>query len=272
MNLGYEDYSGCGPVHVLAGVCSFFGAFIIGPRIGKFGFKSNIPQDEEELVGHSVPLTGIGGLILVTGFLAFNGAAIGKMSEPGYEDIIARVIINTILGGSGGSLIMQMACKFGVLGKPVWSFTHTLNAGLAGMVSVCAGADKFPMWGSTLSGILAALVYLTLHKLMIYMKVDDPLDTVAVHFGGGLCGLVSASFFQEEGIVFGASSTSAMVNLLQRLVYRMIGVVAIIVWSTVGSCIVFGLLKYFGKLRVSEEQELRGMLFFVCLSCLNSTQ
>ena len=55
MNLGYKDYSGDGPVHVLAGVCSFFGAYFIGPRIGKFEHSSQ--QGKEELVGHSVPVS-----------------------------------------------------------------------------------------------------------------------------------------------------------------------------------------------------------------------
>ena len=81
-------------------------------------------------------LTGIGGLILIAGFLAFNGAALGKMSDVDNEDTIARVIINTILGGSGGSIAMLVISKLGLIGQPTWSFTHTLNSGLAGMVRI----------------------------------------------------------------------------------------------------------------------------------------
>ena len=35
----------------------------------------------------------------------------------------------------------------------------------------------------------------------------------------------------------------------------------IILWSTMWSCCMFGLLKLFGKLRVTEEQELKGETF-----------
>jgi hypothetical protein len=73
-------------------------------------------------------------MILIAGFLAFNGGSIGSMSKPGDQFVIARVIINTVLGGSGGSIVMLGMCKLGLGGKSAWSFSLTLNAALAGMV------------------------------------------------------------------------------------------------------------------------------------------
>lgn len=84
----------------------------------------------------SPQLTGIGGMILIAGFLAFNGGSAGSMSKPGDRFIIARAVINTVLGGSGGSIVMLGMCKLGLCGKSAWSFSLTLNAALAGMVSI----------------------------------------------------------------------------------------------------------------------------------------
>ncbi|XP_021933567.1 putative ammonium transporter 1 [Zootermopsis nevadensis] len=251
--LGYVDYSGCGPIHLIGGVCSFYGAFFLGPRIGRFAKKFN-NSEKEELVGHSVPLTGIGGLILITGFLAFNAGSIGSMSKPGDHIVIARVITNTVLGGSGGSLVMLAMCKLGLGVKSAWSFSHTLNAALAGMVSVCAGADVMRMWASFLSGALTAPIYLGIHHIMIWIEVDDPLDAVAVHFGGGFWGLISASLFGLGGIVYGAGNEAG-----SMLWHRIVGASVIILWGSVWSCVMFGLLKWCGKLRVTEEQELEGL-------------
>lgn len=49
--LGYVDFSGSGPIHVLGGVCSFCAAVFLGPRLGRFGAR------REEIVGHSVPVS-----------------------------------------------------------------------------------------------------------------------------------------------------------------------------------------------------------------------
>jgi ammonia channel protein AmtB len=84
----------------------------------------------------SPQLTGIGGMILIAGFLAFNGGSAGSMSRPGDRFIIARAVINTVLGGSGASIVMLGICKLGLCGKSAWSFSLTLNAALAGMVSI----------------------------------------------------------------------------------------------------------------------------------------
>lgn len=250
--MGYIDFSGCGPVHLLGGVCSFFGAWFLGPRIGRFGSKYD--SDKEEIVGHSIPLVGIGGMILIAGFLSFNGGSLGTMTNPGDGDIIARVISNTILGGTGGSIAVLSVTKLGLFGPSCWSFTHTLNAALIGMVSVCAGVNNMAMWAAFLCGVTAAPVYMLIHFLMIRFKVDDPLDAVAVHFGGGLWGLIAACIFDNNGLILGKGHESAMI-----LAHRLIGAVTIIAWGSAASCIMFGALKCLGKLRVTEEEEIKGL-------------
>jgi Amt family ammonium transporter len=81
-----------------------------------------------------VQLVGIGALFLIVGFMSFNGGSQGSMTNPGDGEIISRVITNTVLGGSGGSLVILFASKFGLFGSPVWSFSLTVNAALTGMV------------------------------------------------------------------------------------------------------------------------------------------
>lgn len=80
--------------------------------------------------------------------------------------------------------------------------------------------------------------------------MDDPLDAVAVHMGGGLWGLVSVALFQDGGIVFGGDP--------MILAWNMVGALAIIGWSG-GICVImFGIMRLSGLLRVPPELEMQG--------------
>ena len=67
----FEDFAGSGVVHIFAATCALIGCYIIGPRTGRFS------KDEpcSEIQRHSLPLTALGGFILMFGFLAFNGGS-----------------------------------------------------------------------------------------------------------------------------------------------------------------------------------------------------
>uniref|UniRef100_A0A1B6DZN8 Ammonium transporter n=1 Tax=Clastoptera arizonana TaxID=38151 RepID=A0A1B6DZN8_9HEMI len=248
-NLGFRDFAGSGIVHLLAGTCSFVGAFFMGPRIGRFENGRIVDKP-----GHSIPLVGIGGLLLISGFLAFNGGSIGHISIPGDGDIVARCVTNTIIAGSGAAIVILFLCKSGIVGAPSWAFTITLNATLAGIVSVCAGADVFTTVGSLLSGIGACFIFVGIRYFVFFLKVDDPLDAVAVHFGGGFWGLISRPLFRREGLMYGGGNPAGL-----ELVNNLIGLVAIVAWAAGTSILLFGSLKLIGKLRVKEEDELEGL-------------
>lgn len=66
-----------------------------------------------------------------------------------------------------------------------WSLSRIINGCLAGMVSICAGCDGYYPWMSALVGSIAGLIYIILSLLMVRLKIDDPLDAVAVHAGSG---------------------------------------------------------------------------------------
>ena len=84
-----------------------------------------------------MPLAGLGGFILIFGFLAFNGGSQGSISAADDGSVVALAIVNTILGASTGGLAVLFINKF-LFSQP-WSFLMTLNGALAGMVALCAG-------------------------------------------------------------------------------------------------------------------------------------
>ena len=106
-----------------------------------------------------------------------------SISNPGDADVVGLAIVNTIIGGCGGGLTVLFFNKF-CLGK-AWSYLLTLNGALTGMVAQCAGCDTFMPWAALLVGCFGGLAYIGTHSLMLKLKLDDPLDAVAVHGGGG---------------------------------------------------------------------------------------
>ena len=73
--------------------------------------------------------------------------------------------------------------EYGNDGK--WSFLLTLNGVLAGMVAQCAGCDEYAPWGALIVGSFGGLAFIACHIGMLICKLDDPLDAVGVHGGGG---------------------------------------------------------------------------------------
>jgi len=245
----FNDFGGSGTVHLTGGVISLVAAFMIGPRIGRFD-EDGKPQD---LLGHSVPFAGLGCFILLFGFFAFNGGSQGGIGD-GDGPFVAVAVVNTIVAGSFGGLTTMATCRFTKLsGK--WSFLFTINGGLCGMVSVCAGCNMMAPWGSALTGLVAGLIYIAVSILMLKAKIDDPLDAVAVHGGGGLWGLIAATLFNKEtGVFLKADSLSGMLFL-----WNLMGGCIIIIWSLSWSFAIFILLRYTKLLRVPAHIEIGGM-------------
>ena len=102
---------------------------------------------------------------------------------------VGIAIVNTIIGGCGGGLTVLFLFKFALKGTwgndGKWSFLLTLNGVLTGMVAQCAGCDEFAPWGALIVGMFGGAAFILIHTAMLKCRMDDPLDAVAVHGGGG---------------------------------------------------------------------------------------
>jgi len=264
VDLGYNDFAGSGIVHLLGGVCALVGCFFIGPRRGRFT-KDGTPID---MPGHSVPLAALGGFILLFGFLAFNGGSQLAIVNEGDAAAVGLAIVNTIIGGCGGGLTVLFLFKFilkGTWGNDgKWSLLLTLNGVLTGMVAQCAGCDEYAPWGALIVGMFGGVAFIAIHTAMLKCRLDDPLDAVAVHGGGGMVGVLLVPWFSivdggDEGIdqggIFWYGGHS---HAWKRFGINIAALLAITVWSLLWSVLIFGSLKYFDLLRIDTDTEFKG--------------
>jgi len=248
---GYTDFAGSGVVHLTGGTCALVGAFFMGPRLGRFD-NDGKPID---IPGHSVPLAGLGGFILLFGFLAFNGGSQLSISSPGDAEIVGLAIVNTIIGGSCGGLSVLLIARMTCIKDQKWSYLLTLNGALTGMVSQCAGCNIYEPWAAFVIGSLAGPVFIGVRQAIIKLKIDDPLDAVGVHAGGGILGVLLAPFFKQGSGIFW---DGLYVDPWETLGINIAGVLTIILWAGFWSCALFGSLKAAGMLRIDSETEFKG--------------
>ena len=129
----------------------------------------------------------------------------------------------------------------------------TLNAALAGLVAITAGCDMVSPAGAAIIGIVAGLLLpISVGFFDNVLKIDDPVGAISVH---GVCGaigtLLTGLLAVDGGLFYGGGIHFFLIQCL--------GVAATAVWAAVTITIVFLILKHTIGLRVSVEEELKGL-------------
>jgi len=248
---GYYDFAGSGVVHHLGGVCALMGAIFLGPRIGRFDDPKK--PISENIPGHSVSLAALGAFILFFGFFSFNGATNGSISTEDDRNVVCLAVVNTIIGGMSSGFTTLLAFRATYHKK--WSLLSTINGALCGMIATCAFCNVAEPWTTFIVGIFASACYIFIHKTMIWFRIDDPLDAVAVHSGGGMCGVLAAPFVIGTGGVF---DPDAQVTAMHQIWSQLVGLLLITAWSASTCSLVFFMLKLNNSLRLPREVELAG--------------
>lgn len=204
--------------------------------------------------GHTVPQAALGGFILFFGFLAFNGGSQAAIASAGDADTVALAIVNTVIGGAAGAITAMIIKRLGYADK-YWSLLFTINGGLTGMVALCAGCNVVHPYAAFVIGIIAGIAYVAWSTLVVKLKIDDPLDAVAVHLGGGIWGVLSAPIFNKDsGILYDGGLLS-----FRGFGWNLLGVIVIMIWSGSLAFILFLAMNLIGVLRVDKDIELKGL-------------
>jgi len=240
------DFAGSTVVHSVGGWISLAGAMLIGPRLGKYapdGMSRAIP-------GHNLPLVALGVFILWFGWFGFNPGS--TTTATGNIGLIA---VTTNLAGCAAALT-AMLTTWMRYGKP--DVSMSLNGVLAGLVAITAGCANVSPMGAIIIGLCAGiLVVLSVEFVDKVLKIDDPVGAISVHgvcgsFGTLMVGLfASPDFGGGAGLLYGGG--------LAQFISQAIGVGAVFLWAFGAGYISFLLLKITTGIRVTEEEELKGL-------------
>jgi len=246
---GFHDAIASGVVHGVAGAFAFGVVLNLGPRIGKYT-KDGLTR---QFRGHNTHLTLMGLMLIFTGFYGFYAACllITSTSFPGWLNIygspttlgtIAMVITIGFAGGFTGGW-------FGSKGDPFW----TLSGGLAGVISVSAGADVYhPMLAYLLSFSGALVAVWSGNYIERKLRVDDAVGAVAVHGVAGFYGVLLVG-------IFAGGYPTGVNNVQSSLGGQLVGILAFIPLAFLPGYGVSWVLKKMNLLRVPPEVELEGL-------------
>src|SRR3990172_6099639 len=246
---GFHDSIASLVVHGVAGAFTLGVLLNLGPRIGKYDREGRARTFRP----HNTHMTLMGLMLIFTGFYGFYAACLVIQSTifPGWLNIylspttLGSIAMVITIGFAGGFTGGWFASK----GDPFW----TLSGGLAGVISVSAGAD---IYHPSLAYILAAsggmLAVWSGNWIERKLRVDDAVGAVAVH---GVCGFYGVFLV---GIFAGGFPTGVN-NVETSFGGQLTGMMAFFPLALLPGYIASCLLKKANLLRVPAEVELEGL-------------
>ncbi|MGY2339964.1 ammonium transporter [Pseudomonas sp. SDO5532_S415] len=229
---GFHDFAGSVVVHAMGGWLALAAVLLLGPRNGRYR--------EGRLVAFapsSIPFLALGSWILIVGWFGFN-----VMSAQTLQGVSGLVAVNSLMAMVGGTVAAL------IVGRNDPGFLH--NGPLAGLVAICAGSDLMHPVGALVTGAIAGALFVwCFTAAQVKWRIDDVLGVWPLH---GLCGVwggIACGIFGQ-----GALGGLGGVSLISQLIGTALGVVV----ALVGGFAVYGAIKAFHGLRLSQEEEYYG--------------
>ena len=248
--MGFHDYAGSTAIHMVGGIAALIGAMFLGPRIGKYVVDKKTGKKKAKAIpGHSLTLGALGVFILWFGWYGFNGAAAKDV------DTLASIFLTTTLSPAVATCV-TMIFTWIKDGKP--DVSMSLNASLAGLVAITAPCDCVNALGSIIIGAVSGILVVVVVELLDKkLHIDDPVGAVGVHMANGIWGTLAVGLFSTgydgvgKGLFYGGG--------FKQLGIQFVGFASVAAWTVVTMVVVFALIKKTNGLRVSAEEEIKGL-------------
>jgi len=244
---GFIDFAGSSIVHSVGAWAGLVGAYLLGPRIGKF-----VNGRAQAMPGHNMAIATLGALILWIGWYGFNPG-----SQLAMDQWVPYVAVTTTLAAAGGAIGATVITTI-KSGKP--DLTMIINGILAGLVSVTAGCGNLTMSGAWLAGLVGGGIVVYSVAALDSLRIDDPVGAFSVHGVCGIWGTVVVGLWGYDIQGTGAGLGLFTGGGVGQLWIQIVGCIAYAVWTVVTCYVTWKVIgAAFGGIRVTEEQEKIGL-------------
>src|SRR5947199_1593694 len=233
---------------------AFIGAWLLGPRIGKFNRDGSI----NAIPGHNIPMAVLGTFVLAFGWFGFNPGS----TLAGTDLRISVIAVNTMLASASGAVIAAFYMK---LKTDKWDPGMMANGMLAGLVAITAPCAFVTATSAVIIGAIAGLLVIWAYFFIDNkLKIDDPVGAIAVHGVNGFWGVLSLGLFADGSYGDGWNGVPGTVKGLfygdaSQFFAELIGGLTCFVFVFVVMYIFFKICKATIGLRSSEADEVGGL-------------
>ena len=244
----FIDLAGSSIVHAVGGWAALVGAYMVGPRLGKY-----VKGKVEAIPGHNKVLATLGVMALWFGWFGFNGGS--QLAWGGDNTVTATtIVLLTNLSAAAGA-VGALFTTWVWYGKP--DIVQTLNGALAGLVSITAGAANMDPYGAFFAGLIGGIIVVfAIEFIEKKLKIDDAIGASSVHGVVGVWGTLVIGLWgidPKGGIgLFNGGGTD-------QLISQLIGALAYTFWAAILAFVFFYILKISIGLRVTKEEEIEGL-------------
>ncbi|MEM9008120.1 MAG: ammonium transporter [Cyanobacteria bacterium P01_F01_bin.86] len=251
---GFWDFAGSTVVHAVGGWAALTGAYVLGPRRGRYdGTKPGA------IPGHNLAIATLGAMILWLGWFGFNPGST-MAADPA---AISRIILTTNIAAASGA-VGAAGTSWIVLTKP--DLSMIINGVLAGLVSITA-ACAFVSPGSAVAiGLVGGIIAVFAANFFDWLKIDDPVGAIPVHLVAGIWGTLAVGLFSVGPDVnpWHGTATGPPLGLLlggdfHQLGIQLLGTIIVSLFAGVASLLAWLLIEYSFGLRVSSNAEAVGL-------------
>ena len=234
-SVGFADFAGSTVVHSVGGWAALVGAYLLGPREGKYledGTMTGIPP-------HNMSIATLGGLILWIGWFGFNPG-----SELEVNLNVPYIAVTTNLAAAAGAIAATVTVwlRFGLP-----DLSMIINGVLAGLVAITASCDGVSYLGAVIIGAVAGIIVVFSVTLFDRLKIDDPVGAISVHLVNGVWGTLAVGIFHQD-----LASPS-------QFAIQIFGIVIVAIYTVILSLIFWFALKFLIGIRVESEEEREGL-------------
>jgi Amt family ammonium transporter len=239
--LNIMDFAGGLVVHLTAGVSALVLAVILGRR-KNFPDKISAP--------HNPSMVMIGACMLWVGWFGFNaGSALAADVNAGMAMLVTHI-------SAASASLVWMTIDWIKTGKP--TMIGLVTGTIAGLASITPASGFVGPMGALIIGISAGIIcYLMVNVIKNTFKIDDSLDVFAVHGVGGVIGIILVAFLAHDSL--GGAGYASGMNAISQLITQLTGVVAVLIWSVVGTIVIALVIKKTIGLKVDSKSENQGL-------------